>query len=168
MFGRPTIITIGLYIGFVVLVIAMGLFTYYVDTRRYFVGTPADPEALAKAADIYAGMVTLLTTLATGLLAGMGWFFTKRPKRGDAERDLWPAISGASCACLSIVFGYVGSENLEWAIEYSVGTLDLPKLQWPKWFQFYTLLLSVFFFVDFVRRNWTKVDLDEDSTNSGT
>jgi hypothetical protein len=69
---------------------------------------------------------------------------------------------------LSIIFGYVGSENLEWALEYSVGTLELPKLQLPRWFQFYTLLLSVFFFADFVRRDWTKVDLHEDSTNSST
>jgi len=169
MFGRPKIVTIGFYIVLFVVVIApMVLFTYYIDTRPYVVVSLSDPVALGKAADTYAGMVSLLTSLATGLLAAMGWFLTKSPKQGDRARDLWPAVAGALCACLSIIFGYVGAENLEWALENAIGTLELPKLQWPRWLQFYTLLLGVFFFADFVRRDWTKVNLHEDQTNSGT
>jgi hypothetical protein len=158
MFGRPAIVSIGFYIGFVVLAIVVGILTYYIDSKSYFVVQVSDPVALSKAEDTYADAGSLLTGLATGLLAAMGWFFVNRLKQRYPARDLWPAIAGALCACLSIYFGYISSQNIQWLIESSIGTLDLPKIQLPRQLQFFTVLLSVLFFADFVRREWTKAD----------
>ncbi|MGO8983611.1 MAG: hypothetical protein ACLPHI_02635 [Terriglobales bacterium] len=168
MFARAVTVNGGFYIGLVVLAIVLGILTYYIDSRPYVVPPAGDEAALSKALDTYAAAGNLLTTLATGLLAGMGWFFTNRHKQRYPARDVWPAIAGALCACLSIYFGYISSQNVQWLIENSIGTLDLPKIQWPRNLQFYTLLLSVFSFADFVRRDWNKVDKYEGSTNVPT
>jgi hypothetical protein len=119
---------------------------------------PDDAAALSKAEDAYAAVGNLLTTLATGLLAALGLFLTSAQKQRDLAGELWPAALSALCVCLSIYFGYISSQNVGWAIEYSIPTLDLPKIQWPRELQFYALLLGVFFFADFVRRDRTKVD----------
>jgi len=151
-------VSVGFYAGLAVLSIAAYKLTNYIDTRPYFVAPVGDPTALSRAEDAYSAVGNLLTTLATGLLAGMAWFFTSRPKQRFPARDLWPAIAGALCACLSIYFGYISAQNVQWLIENSLGTLDLYKVQWPRNLQSYALLLSVFFFADFVRRDWNKVD----------
>jgi len=145
------------YIGLAVLAIALGILTYYVDSRPYVVSPPGDPTALSKALDTYAAAGNLLTTLATGLLAGMAWFYTERRRHLHSARDRWPVIAGTICACSSIYFGYISSQNAQWLIENSIGSLDLPKIQWPRNLQFYALLLSVFSFADFVRRDWSEV-----------
>ena len=156
--GRAVIASIGFYISLVVLAAVVWQLTHYINSRPYVVIPAGDSTALGKAVDTYSAVGNLLTTLATGLLAAIGWFFTSRPKKRYFVRELWPAIAGALCACLSIYFGYISSQNVQWAIENSFGTLDLPKLQLPRQLQFFGLLLSVFLFADFVRRDWTKVD----------
>lgn len=148
----------GFYISLVVLAVVLGIFTYYMDSRPYVVAVAGDPKALGKALDTYAAAGSLLTTLATGLLAGMGWFFTNRSKQHYTARDLCPGVAGSLFSCLSIYFGYISSQNVQWLIENSVGTLGLVKIQWPRNLQFYALLLGVFCFADFLRRDWKKVD----------
>jgi len=157
-FGRAIRESMGFYIGLIVLAIVVWQLTHYINSRPYFVAAAGDQSALSKALDSYAGVGNLLTTLATGLLAAMGWLLTSRPKKSSPERGLWPATAGAVCACLSIYFGYISSQNAQWAIENSIPTLDIDKMQWPRQLQFLALLLGVFFFADFVRRDWTKVD----------
>jgi hypothetical protein len=60
--------------------------------------------------------------------------------------------------CVSLYWAYVSSQNVEWAIENSVGTLDLDKIQMPRQLQCLAMLLGVVFFADFVRRDLTKVN----------
>ncbi|HUK16051.1 MAG TPA: hypothetical protein VLW65_06530 [Bryobacteraceae bacterium] len=151
-------VTIGFYAGLIVLAVAVWLLTEYINNKAYTIPPPDDPAALSKAEDAYAAVGNLLTTLATGLLAALGLFLTSTPKQRDRERELWPATLSALCVCLSVYFGYISSQNVGWAIEYSIPTLDLPKIQWPRELQFYAILLGVFFFADFVRRDRTKVD----------
>jgi hypothetical protein len=155
---RSTIVSIAFYSGLVVLAVVVWLLTEYIDNRPYSIPPPDDPAALSKAEDAYAAVGNLLTTLATGLLAALGLFLTSAPKQRNSGRELWPAALSALCVCLSVYFGYISSQNVGWAIEYSIPTLDLPKIQWPREVQFYALLVGVFFFADFVRRDRTKVD----------
>jgi thiol:disulfide interchange protein len=151
-------VTIGFYAGLIVLAVAVWLLTQYIDNKAYTIPPPDDPAALSRAEDAYAAVGNLLTTLATGLLAALGLFLTGTPKRRDSGRELWPATLSAVCVCLSVYFGYISSQNVGWAIEYSIPTLDLPKIQWPRELQFYAILLGVFFFADFVRQDRTKVN----------
>jgi hypothetical protein len=155
--GRQTMISLGFYLGIAVLAILVWRLTVYINNLPYVLG-PTDEKALSKAWDAYAAVNTLLTTLGTGLLAGLGLFLTSKPRQHHPMRELWPAVVSALCVCLSLYWGYISSQNLEWAIEYSVGTLDLYKIQVPRELQFLMILLGVVFFADFVRRDRTTVN----------
>ena len=151
----------------VALIFVMAFATYYVNTRplpeAVSVWDPSAAAAVMKAYDAYAAVNNLLTTLATGLLAGLGLFMANSQRR-CAEKALWPAAASALCVCVSLYWGYISSQNVEWAIEYSIPTLGIPKLQWPRILQCFAILLGVFFFAVFVMRDFTSV-APEDSTN---
>ncbi|MGH9429930.1 MAG: hypothetical protein ACRD3T_00140 [Terriglobia bacterium] len=140
-FGRAAIVSGGFYFGFLLLAIALTKFTIYINSLPYAPAVAGDPAALSRAQDAYAGVANLLTSLATGLLAALGWFLAKLPKQRYSARHLWPAIVGAFFALLSIYFGYVSSQNVEWAIEWSVPSLDIPKLMWFRYGQFSAIVL---------------------------
>jgi hypothetical protein len=154
---RPGIVSAVFYIGCVVLAAAMWEFTQHINNLPY-VTEIVDPEALGKAQDSYGAVNNLLITLASGLLAGLGLFVTSGSKKQYAGREFWPAAISALCASISLYWGYISAQNLEWAIEVSIGSLDLEKIQLPRELQFLTLVLSVFFFAEFVRRDLTEVD----------
>jgi len=156
---RPKIVSTAFYIGCIVLAVAMWGLTNYINSRPYALGQGGDPAtALSNALNAYAAMTNLLTTLATGLLAGLGLFLTSRPKQHYAPQEFWPAAMSAVCVCVSLYWAYISSQNVEWAIENSVGSLDLDKIQWPRQLQCLSMLLGVIFFADFVRRDLTKVN----------
>jgi hypothetical protein len=155
---RPQLVSTAFYIGCIVLAAAMWGLTNYINSRPYVLAQGGDPAtALSSALDAYAAMNNLLTTLSTGLLAGLGLFLTSRPKQHYAAREFWPAAMSGVCVCVSLYWAYISSQNVEWAIENSVGTLDLDKIQWPRQLQCLAMLLGVVFFADFVRRDLTKV-----------
>ena len=157
--GRPQIVTSAFYLGCVVLALAMSGLTHYINSRPFVVAQATDQEeALSKSLDAYTAMNNLLTTLATGLLAGLGLFLTSRPKRRYPARDLWPAAISAVCVCVSLYWGYISSQNVEWAIETIGEILGLDQIQLPRQLQCFTMLLGVVFFADFVRRDLTRVD----------
>jgi uncharacterized membrane protein len=132
--------------------------TYFINSRPFVIAQATDPTALSKAQDAYAAVNNLLITLATGLLAGLGLFVTSRGKRRYSLRQFWPAIVSAVCVCASLYWGYISSQNVEWAIESSIGTLDCAMIQMPRQLQFLSMALGVLFFADFVRRDLTRVD----------
>jgi len=151
--------------GLIVLILAAGLLTYHIDhPGAYPVSLlPEDPAVFSKASDTYASSGSLLISLATGLLVGMGWVFTNvRPVQRFPVRDLLPAIAAAVCACLSLYFGYISSQNIQSMIESPSPTLDSPTIQWPRNIQFYTILLGVYFFAVFLTRDWNNVNRHED------
>lgn len=156
---------------FLVLIAVMWILTSYINSRRYFFDStdevPAndaaalrkaanDAAALSKAQDAYAALGNLLTTLATGLLASLGVFFTRT--KNDSARVLWPAVLSALSVCISVYFGYISSQNIAWAIESQIPTINLPKLQVPRQLQFFSLVAGVFFYAEFLRRDRTRVD----------
>jgi hypothetical protein len=71
---------------------------------------------------------------------------------------LWPAAISAVCVCVSLYWGYISSQNVEWAIETIGENLGLDQIQLPRQLQCFTMLLGVVFFADFVRRDLTRVD----------
>jgi hypothetical protein len=151
------------------LVVIMGLLTYYVNARplaeTVSVWDPSAAAAVMKAYDAYAAVNNLLTTLATGLLAGLGLFLANSRQDRCPEQALWPAAASALCVCVSLYWGYISSQNVEWAIEYSIPDLGIPKLQWPRILQCFTILLGVFFFAVFVMRDFANVDSRQGSPN---
>lgn len=155
--GRPKINGTVFYVGCIIVAVAMWGLTHYINLKPFVVAQGGDPAAaLSKALDAYAAMNNLLTTLSTGLLAGLGLFLTSRPKQRYDARELWPAAISALCVCVSLYWGYISSQNVEWAIENSIGSLDLDKIQLPRQLQCFAMLLGVVFFADFVRRDVVK------------
>ncbi len=72
------------------LVAGVWVFTDYLNNRPYTSAPVDDSAALAKAEDAYSAVGNLLTTLATGLLAGLGLFLTSTPKQRYSAREIWP------------------------------------------------------------------------------
>jgi hypothetical protein len=158
---RKLLGTLGFYTGAIVLVIGLFLLAHYTNNLPYFTAVtaraPDDLTALYKAQDAYAATGGLLTTLATGLLAGLGLFLTSAPKRHTPPRALWPAKVSGLCVLLSLFFGFIASQNAPWAIENSV-PVEAANLQLPRQLQFLALLASVIFFADFLRRDLPRAD----------
>ncbi len=146
---------------FLVLIAVMWILTCHINSLPYFF-EPIDEAsanhvaALSKAQDAYATLGNLLTTLATGLLASLGVFFTRT--KNDSARVLCPAVLSALLVCISVYFGYVSSQNIGWAIEFQIPTINVPKLQVPRQFQFFSLVAGVYFYAEFLRRDRTRVD----------
>jgi len=155
---RPAVVSFTFYAGLALFAALVWEFTLFMNSRPYSLLPVADPAVVSKALDSYGAVGSLLTTLATGLLAAMGWLFTSLPKIPSGARDHWPAAAAALCASLSLYFGYVSTQNVQWAIEASVPSLEVCQLQWPRQLQFLGLLLSFLFMADFVRRDWIGLD----------
>jgi hypothetical protein len=158
--GRISNGNLSFLLSFLVLVVVMGLITHYINTRPYVFEASDDAAAgkaaaLSKAQDAYAAVGNLLTTLATGLLAGLGVFFTKTTNHRHPAGGLWLS---AICVCVSVYFGYISSQNVGWAIEFQIPSVNVPKLQLPRQLQFFSLVLGVYFFANSVRRDETSVD----------
>jgi hypothetical protein len=148
---------IAFYLVAIVVVIVLGVFTAYLNGRRYVIYPIPDAapitKALSRAQDAHAAVGNLLTTLATGLVAAFGLFLTRTPKNRLSSAQLSLAGLSIFSIFISLYFGFVASQNLIWALEYSIASLDIPKLQWPRLLQFYSLIAGVFFVADFVRRD---------------
>jgi hypothetical protein len=155
--GRLPIARFGFYIVCVLLIVAMWMVTNYVNARPYPTAPDSAPE-LDKAVDAYEGINNLLITLGTGLLGAMGFLLTTKPREHYRLREMWPAVLSAVCVGLSLYFGYVSYQNVEFVLLNSVGTLEIDLVQWPKAAHFYTLLAGVFFFADFVMQDLGKAE----------
>ena len=145
------------YIGSVLFVAVLLLVTYYIDTAKYPVDPNLEPE-LDKAIDAYENLNNLLITLGTGILGAMGFLLTSRPKEHYRPRDLWPAGISAVFVGVSLYFGYLSYQNVQFVLMNSIGTLDTQIVEWPKALHFYSLLAGVFFFADFVIQHLSKAD----------
>lgn len=156
--ARPAIVSGLFYAGMVLLAIVMWKYTGYINSKPYVIAPPSDPAALSKAQDAYASVNNLLTTLGTGLLAALGLFLTRGDKRRHIGPRIWLAVLSAVCVSVSLYWGYISSQNVEWAIETSIGSLELDMFQVPRQQQFHSMLLGVFFFADFVRRDLVQTD----------
>jgi len=154
---RRSISRLGFYILCALLVAGMWQVTNFVNSRPYPTQPESGPE-LDKAVDAYEGINNLLITLGTGLLGAMGFLLVNKPKRSYRLGDMWPAVLSALFVGLSLYFGYISYQNVEFVLLNSVGTLDTAMVQWPKTAHFYTLLAGVFFFADFVMQDMSHLE----------
>jgi hypothetical protein len=155
---RPGIGAAMFYLICVVLGMTMWELTRYVNALPYAAGTADDAAALSKAQDAYSAVTNLLITLASGLLAGLGFYLTHKSKQSYSRPQFWLAAVSALFGCISLYWGYISSQNVQWAIENSIPTLGLEKIQLPRELQVVAILIGVFCFAEFVRRDLTQED----------
>lgn len=101
--------------------------------------------------DIWTEMNKLLITLATVTIGTVGGFLVNRDKTNPVSlAQLRRAAASWIFCALSLYFGYL-SYN-EAVTMLSLGTFDTfdPRLWWPTRAQFWTFLISVILFADFV------------------
>lgn len=153
---RPQSTAAIFYVLCIALALTMWGLTYYLNHVPYVSALIDDPTALSKAQDAYAAVTNLLITLASGLIAGIGLYLTHSSKQSFQGRLFWLAALSALFSCVSLYWGYISSQNVQWAIENSISTLALEKIQGPREMQFVTILISVFCFAEFLRRDLTK------------
>lgn len=108
-------------------------------------------EFQKKQLDIWAEMNKLLVALATLTIGGVGGFLlqqtkTARPARQQMRRA---AASWIFCA-LSLYFGYLSYHEATWMLSLGTFNSNNPRLWWPTRGQFWSFLISVVLFADFV------------------
>ena len=106
----------------------------------------------AKQLDAYLELNRLLTTLGTTLLGAI-FFLMFNNSRFVWKRRTWAAILGTLSICVSIFFSYVA--YLFFIASLGDGDTDMTR-SLPHWAQqahFYTFLLGVVFFADFIFHN---------------
>jgi hypothetical protein len=160
---KQTLMRLGIVIiGAVVFWIAAWKLATYINQYPYSFAperTAVEKKAAqSEALDSYKDIGNLLITLATGILAGIGWFLVNRPKRRCATFEFLMALAVMFFACLSIYCGYLGSQNLTFCIDQSL-PVGVAVLQMPRRFQLVGLLLSVFFFAIFLGWDLTEAEL---------
>jgi hypothetical protein len=97
-----------------------------------------------------ADTTSLLTTLATALLAALGLLLTNRNENRPKLRHRWSALLTAASAGISLYYGYVKHLYLLTMINSSC--FDPHKFSFVRanYLQFYPLLVGFFFLADFV------------------
>jgi hypothetical protein len=95
-------------------------------------------------------MDALVTTLATALLGGLGILLTSGRTIGLGASRL--VLASAGCAALSLYLGYVLYLGLLEMLGWSLCLPDLPRIAWVRGAQFYSFLIAVVLFGDFVRQ----------------
>jgi hypothetical protein len=101
--------------------------------------------------DIWEETNKLLITLATLTAGAIGGFVLSRDKafpRSISHRRR-AAASWIFCA-LSLYFGYLSYNEATWMLSLGVFNSYNPRLWWPTQAQFWSFLISVIIFADFI------------------
>jgi hypothetical protein len=149
---------------------SMAFMTYWINYHSDFASPTNDTsDAFGKAIEAYQTAISMLTTLATGLLAALGFILINRPIQRYARLEFLWAAGSALCACVSLYWGYESSQNIVSAIEGPGPlTVEMPILQHPREFQFYSMLLGVILVAHFMIRTLIKVNTGEGAKNATT
>jgi hypothetical protein len=101
----------------------------------------------------------LLITLATLTIGGMGAFVFNRYKTGQLPwYQIKIALASWICAGLSLCSGYLIYEELIWMFQKKFFNLSNPHILWLSRSQFWTFLVSIFFFAEFIFRGLRRED----------
>ena len=140
----------------VLLVVAVGLhfINSVFDYLRWNQPVPSPDLVIdfhKRQVDVWTEMNKLLITLATVTIGAIGGFLLNTDKSVPVSRDRMRRAAAAWLfSALSLYFGYL-SYN-EGANMLSMGTFDTydARLWWPMRLQFWSFLVSVLLFADFV------------------
>jgi hypothetical protein len=99
--------------------------------------------------DAYQAMNGLITTLTTGLLAGMGYILTSGKKISRSRGTRWLALGSAAFAALSLFLGYFVYEVVIGMLDDQFFNLNMPLLLYPSFAHFFTFLFAVVLFGEF-------------------
>ena len=110
-----------------------------------------------KELDTFLEMNRLLTTLATGVLGGTIAIVSTRYGSSDVPLlQMWRIVASWVFCGLSLYCGYVSYGGIVWMLHNSAFDLTLPKVVLPQLFQFWSFVVAIFFFADFVYRGLGK------------
>jgi hypothetical protein len=166
---RPLVATIAFYILCGIVSYGMHTLAARINADTSYPTVPADgPDAFAKAVDAYQVVNNLLTTLATGLLAGLGFLLFNLPRQKNSGQAFWWAALSGLCACVSLYWGYISSQNVEAAIEGESLTLDLPSLQYPRQLEAASMMVGVILAGHFVMRTLINMNTTRSAKNVST
>jgi hypothetical protein len=147
--SRPAIARFGFYLAVIVLALVVWVVQDNLFSKSYI---EAQTDALnplqEKQLDAFLQMNQLLITLATATMGALGFMLTQRKTR--RWRELLSAAASAIFAGCSLYFGYLAYQGILWMLQSGFFNLDNAAIQWTRHFHFYALLLSVFFFADFI------------------
>src|ERR1700730_12531017 len=153
--GRPRTARVGFYVAIILLVAIVWGVQRHMDVIAFGPNTiisysPGKPNQWQQMGlQAVSEMNSLLTTLATAMLGGVGLLLAKREPARPRPRHLWSAFIIAGFVAISLYFGYVGHLHVLWMIKNE--TFDPYSLMYllPSHSQFYALIVGVFFFADF-------------------
>jgi hypothetical protein len=106
-----------------------------------------------KSIDALLDVNQLVTTLGTALLGGV-FYLLFESRRGFAWiQRKWAVVVGVLLVSVSIYYGYVAENFVIWTLTYGNPPFMGPICTSAEHIHFYTFLLSVIFFADFIFHN---------------
>ncbi|HTR47290.1 MAG TPA: hypothetical protein VMM16_07910 [Verrucomicrobiae bacterium] len=106
--------------------------------------------AQSKGFDIATTMIGLLTTLGTALLGAIGFLLNGSSQMQLRPRHLVAVFLSAACVGVSLYYGYAGYLSMLFMADAGKFDPYMKSFQAADHAQFYSLLIAVFFFADFV------------------
>lgn len=158
--SRPAIARFGFYVGVIALALIVWQLQESLFSRPYIeTQTEALTPLQEKQLDAFLQMNQLLITLATVTMGALGFMLSQGKMR--RWRELLSAAVSAVFAGCSLYFGYLAYQGILWMLQSGFFNLDNAAIQWTRHVHFYSLLLSVFFFADFIIHDIGKEDGNE-------
>lgn len=158
---RVGVARFGFYVGVVALALLIWQLQESMFSRPYI---EAQTESLnplqEQQLNAFLEMNRLLVTLGTATLGALG-FLMSANKGALKWRELVSAAMSAILAGCSLYFGYLAYQGILWMLQSSFFNLDNPAILWARRAHFYTLLLSAFFFADFIIHDVGKEETHE-------
>jgi hypothetical protein len=147
---RLAVARFGFYIG----VVALGVLIWQLQDHMFsapYIETQTESlsQLQEQQLNAFLEMNRLLVTLGTATLGALGFLMSSH-KGGLKWRELLSAAASAVLAGCSLYFGYLAYQGILWMLQNGFFDLDNAAIQWARRAHFYTLLLSAFFFADFI------------------
>ncbi len=163
--SRALIFRIALYGSAIIIILALWEVQRAIS-QSFFEPAVTDGSFVNRSqVDALLGQSNLLTTLCTGLLGALGFFWIHGRDTGRWTGAKWLALASAACAVLSLVFGYMVYLALLDMLRGQMFDLAMPAM-WVRYAQFYCFLLAVMLFGDFAFQNLNVEDENEPKKQS--
>lgn len=165
--SRAIIVRCAFYLLAALLVTALWQNVTNFQPKNWFQPTTASLSSFQKSeVSAYLGMNHLITTLTTGVLAGMGYILTSGAKVNRSSGTKWLALGTALCAAVSLFLGFLAYEVLMGQMDDGYIDLNLPLFYLPSLAHFFSFLLAVVLFGDFAFHVFFSGDRHESTSHT--